>query len=174
MLLNIYRLGNTGSSSYIKFITINVFELYCCRIPSWVVIVYITYSMRCQVDLAILVIWNFVFPVSNPGKQLSFLYFLLEQTLTPHKAQCCLGQRGWPHRANRKASKQLWGLDVLKTFVHARHVLRIILVFFCGQCSAHLLGMMRTNDCSICRSLWKDKTIHIRYHFLIVMQSFLL
>jgi hypothetical protein len=49
-------------SAYIELIAIHFLQIYRDRIPPRVVIIHVTYSMRRQVDLPILVIWNLVFP----------------------------------------------------------------------------------------------------------------
>lgn len=47
---------------YIKLISVNLLQLNSAGVLARVLIVDVAYSMRCQVDMPILVIWNLVFP----------------------------------------------------------------------------------------------------------------
>lgn len=47
--------------TYIELGPICLFQLNCYRMLSWILVVDIAYSMRCEIGLAILITFNFVF-----------------------------------------------------------------------------------------------------------------
>ena len=92
----------------------------------WLSLVDVAYSVRRQVDLAVLLVWQLVFPGGTRGgwlasrRGLRILWspprnspwtwtcdsnaFNKPNELTPHRAPHCLAQRAGPHRAGTRAA----------------------------------------------------------------------
>ena len=106
-------------STYVELITLHIFEIEGDRVLPGFGLVDVAYPMRCQIDLAILVIWQFVFARDDSVRAPSGLTegISSRQALTPHTTPHCLAQRVGLHRAGTRAAKRSSNRCALKTFV---------------------------------------------------------
>ena len=92
-----------GISPYIEIVSINLPQIYCSRVRPWAFIVDIANSMRSQIDLAILVIGDFIFPgvFVSLISSLGFLDSmpLIESHIVLNEQDHLIWQIQWPQRS---------------------------------------------------------------------------